>query len=65
MTLIRAACVGAGARAYSAHHPCLAHLAVEVTIPAVCDLDAGRLARGGDFVRLRAGERYTGTRPRK
>ncbi len=59
MTPIRAACVGAGARAYSAHYPCLAHLAAEVTIAAVCDLDAERLARGGDFFRLPAGARYT------
>ena len=34
MTAIRAACVGAGARAYSAHYPCLAQLNAEVTIAA-------------------------------
>jgi predicted dehydrogenase len=56
---IRAACVGAGGRAMNAHYPCLARLAGEVEIAAVCDLDSARLARGGDFFGLPPAARYT------
>jgi predicted dehydrogenase len=56
---IRAACVGAGARAYQAHYPCLKRLADEVEIAAVCELDPARLARAGNFFDLPAARRYT------
>ena len=56
---IRAVCVGAGARAYSAHYPCLRRLAGEVEMVGVCEIDPARLARGGDFLELPVARRYT------
>lgn len=56
---IRAAFVGAGNRAYSAHYPVVARLADTVTIEAVCELEPARLARGGDYFQLPAQRRFT------
>jgi predicted dehydrogenase len=57
---IRVACVGAGARALSAHYPCLRRLVDEgeIAVEAVCELDAARLARGADLLGLPAERRF-------
>lgn len=59
MAPIRAAFVGAGQRACSAHYPVVARLAGQVEVAGVCELDPVRLARGGDYFGLQADRRYT------
>ena len=56
---IRAAFVGAGNRAFSAHYPVVARLTDEVELAAVCEADPARLTRGGDYFNLPADRRYT------
>lgn len=55
---IKAAFVGAGNRAYSAHYPCVRELADEVELAAVVELDPARLARGADYLGLPPEGRY-------
>ncbi|MBM4419622.1 MAG: Gfo/Idh/MocA family oxidoreductase [Chloroflexi bacterium] len=56
---IRAAFVGAGNRAFSAHYPTVARLADEVDLAAVCEFDPARLARGADLFGLPQERRYS------
>ncbi len=56
---IRAAFVGAGNRAFSAHYPVVARLADEVDLAAVCEVDPDRLARGADLFGLPPERRYS------
>src|SRR2546430_11735 len=55
---VRAAFVGAGNRAFSAHYPAVRQLADEVELAAVCEVDPTRLARGADYFGLPAERRY-------
>jgi virulence factor len=55
---IRAAFVGAGNRAFSAHYPIVARLSDEVELAAVCEVDPVRLARGADVFALPPERRY-------
>jgi virulence factor len=55
---VRAAFVGAGNRAFSAHYPAIRQLADEVELAAVCEVDPDRLARGADFFDLPPERRY-------
>jgi virulence factor len=55
---IRAACVGAGQRAFGAHYPVVARLTEAVSVEAICELEPTRLTRGGDYFGLPATRRY-------
>src|SRR5439155_14385308 len=55
---VRAAFVGAGNRAFSAHYPTVKRLADQVELAAVCEVDPARLARGADFFDLPPERRY-------
>ncbi len=55
---VRAAFVGAGNRAFSAHYPAVRQLTDEVELAAVCEVDPARLARGADYFDLPAERRY-------
>lgn len=55
---VRAAFVGAGNRAFSAHYPAVKRLADEVELAAVCEVDPARLARGADYFDLPPERRY-------
>lgn len=49
---LRAAFVGAGRRGFGAHFPPVRDLQGEVEVVAICELDAERLARAGDYFDL-------------
>src|SRR5262249_24204816 len=56
---VRAAFVGAGNRAFSAHYPAVKPLSDEVELAAVCEVDPARLARGADHFELPPDRRYS------
>jgi len=56
---VRAAFVGAGNRAFSAHYPAVKRLLDEVDLAAVCEVDPARLARGADHFELPPERRYS------